>query len=88
MQQYHSRLGTPQISIPECSRLRHSSGIPGEAAPFTAGYVLAKNRSLGTTEICNPVQNDILDFYEPNFGKLATHYERLIPGQTHHNSIN
>jgi len=29
-----------------------------------------------------------LGFYEANFGKLATHYERLIPGQAHLNSDN
>ena len=41
MEEYHSRLGTPQIDIPERLRLRHGSGIHGEAARFAAGYVLA-----------------------------------------------
>ena len=41
MQEYGSRSGTPHIGIPERRRLRHGSGIHGEAAPFAAGYVLA-----------------------------------------------
>jgi len=41
MQEYHSRSGTPQIGIAERWRLRHGSGIHGEAAPVAAGYVLA-----------------------------------------------
>jgi hypothetical protein len=40
-QEYHSRLGTPQIGMLGSQSLRHGSGIHGEAAPFAAGYVLA-----------------------------------------------
>jgi len=40
MQENHSGSGTPRIGIPERWRLRHRSGIHGEAAPFAAGYVL------------------------------------------------
>jgi hypothetical protein len=66
VQEYHSCSGTPQIGIPGSRRLRHGSGFRGEAAPFAAGYVLANDLanegSSGTTGICNPVQNDVLEY--------------------------
>jgi len=88
MQQYHSRSGTPQIGIPERRRLRHGSGIHGEAAPFAAGYVLAYDQSSGTTEICNPVPNDVLGFLRGQLWQAVTHYECLIPGQARLNCDN
>jgi len=81
MEEYHSCSGTPQIGIPECWRLRHGSGIHGEAAPFAAGYVLAIDSSSGTTEIYNPVQNGVLGFLWGQLWQAATNYECLIPGQ-------
>jgi len=40
-QQYHCDLGTAQICILEHRRLRHGSGIHGEAGPFAAGFGMA-----------------------------------------------
>ena len=92
VQEYHSLLGTPQIGIPEHRKLRHGSGIHGKAAPFAAGYVLAYHLaydwSSGTTEICKPVQNDVLGFPWGQLWQAATHYECVIPGQAHLNSNN
>jgi len=66
VQEYHIRSGTPQIGILQRGRLQHSSGIHGEASPLAAGYVfaydLANASSSCTTEICNPVQNDVLGY--------------------------
>jgi hypothetical protein len=41
VQEYHTHSDTPQIDIPGRRRLRLTSAIHSEAAPFAAGYVLA-----------------------------------------------
>jgi hypothetical protein len=64
VQNYHSRSGTPQIGMPGTRSLGNCLDIHGEAARFAAGYILTydlgNDCSSGTTEICNPVQNDVL----------------------------
>jgi len=44
--------------------------------------------SSGTTEMCNPVQNDIVGFLWGQLWQAATHYECLIPGQARINCDN
>jgi len=79
MPEYHNRTDTPQIGNAERQRLSPSSGLDDEAALFAAGYVLAYDRTSGATEICNPVQNDVLGFLCGQLWQAATHYEYLIP---------
>jgi len=92
VQEYHSSSGTTQIGIPGHRRLRHGSGIHGEAAPFAARHVLAydlaNDWSSGTTEICNWVQNDVFGFQWGQLWQAATYCECLIPGQARLNSDN
>jgi len=88
LQEYHSRLDTPQNGIPEHQRMGHGSGIHGEPAPFAAGYVLVYDWISGTIEICNQVQNDVLGFLWGQLWQAATHYESLIPGRARLNSDN
>jgi hypothetical protein len=77
---------------PRRRSLRHGSGIHGEPAPFAAGYVLAcdlaNDWNSGTTEICNPVQNDVLGFQWYQLWQAATHCECRIPGQERLNCDN
>lgn len=78
-QESHSCLGTPQIRIPRYSKLRSGFVILGWDPLFAAGYVLAYDWSSETTDMCNPVQNQVVGCVWGQHGQTATHYECIIP---------
>jgi hypothetical protein len=88
VQEYNTHSGTPQIGIPECRELCHCLGIHGAAAHFIVGCIFAYDWSSDSTNICHPVENNVLWFPQGQLWQAATHYECLIPGQAHLNCNN
>jgi len=80
---YHYSSGTPLICIPESRKLRHGSDILGSNSPFAAVVFLADDWRLCTTEIFNPVQNDLLGYVWSQLWQAASHYGCVITAQTH-----
>jgi len=71
---YHWSSSTHLICTLVSRTLRCSSGILGSNPDFTAGVFLAYNSRLCTTEIFNPVQNELLRYVWSQLWKAASHY--------------
>jgi len=80
---YHWSSGKPLIHIPVSRKLRHGLGILGSTVAFAAGVFLAYDWRLCTTEIFNPVQNELLGYVSRQLWQAASHYVCIIPAQAH-----
>ena len=78
---YHGCYGTPRTRIPESRMLRHGWGFPGSNAVFAARVLLAHDWRSSTTEIFNPVQNELLGYVWSQLRQAADHYGCVIPVQ-------
>ena len=83
LQAYHRCLGTPEIRIADYWMLRDGLGIHDYAVASTPRYFIACDWSSGTTEICNPVHNDVLGFVWSKLWQAATHYGWIIQARAH-----
>ena len=71
---YHWSSGTPLIRIPKSRKLRHRSANLGSNATLAARAFLAYDWRSFTTEIFNPVQNEVLGCVCRQLWQAASHY--------------
>jgi len=72
---YQWSSGTLFIHIPESLKLRHCSGSFGPSEAFSARVLLACDWTSCTTEIFNPVQNELLEHEWSQLWHAASSYE-------------